>query len=84
MSVVDMNGVKIYNLTAGKAMPKWLTDRKRRKLSQDAEYRHRIEIIQDFGFPTSSQRVKMSRDGRYVVATGKWVGQVCVSDGLTD
>jgi len=30
----------------------------------------RIELIQDFEFPEASIRVKTTRDGRYVMATG--------------
>lgn len=35
-----------------------------------AAFRRRIELLQDFEFTTASQRVKMSRDGNYVVVTG--------------
>ncbi|GFR93685.1 nucleolar protein 10 [Elysia marginata] len=32
MQVSNANNVKIYNLSAGKSLPEWLTDRQRRKL----------------------------------------------------
>ena len=35
-----------------------------------AEFRRRIELIQDFTFPERATRVKMSRDGKYVAACG--------------
>lgn len=37
---------------------------------RDADYRRRVELLQDFTFKTASQRVKTSRDGNYVFATG--------------
>lgn len=32
MKVINPNDVKVYNVSAGKAMPEWITDRKRRTL----------------------------------------------------
>ena len=34
------------------------------------EFRNRIELIQDFEFPEASNRIKVSADGNYAVATG--------------
>ena len=34
------------------------------------EFRNRIELIQDFEFPEASNRIKVSTDGNYAVATG--------------
>ncbi|KAK8406138.1 hypothetical protein O3P69_007096 [Scylla paramamosain] len=46
------NNVKVYNLSAGKSLPDWLTERKRRRLAKkDVELRRRIELIQDFTMP---------------------------------
>lgn len=33
MQFSAVNGVKIYNLSAGKSVPEWLSERKRRKLN---------------------------------------------------
>ena len=35
MQVVRKDDVSIYNLTRGKQLPSWLSDRKRRKLQQE-------------------------------------------------
>ena len=54
------NDVKIYNLSAGKSLPDWLTDRKKRQLvKSDVDVRKRIELIQDFEMPAISDRVKV-------------------------
>ena len=47
MQVSITNNVKIYNLSAGKSLPEWLTERQRRKLvKNDIEVRQRIELIE--------------------------------------
>ncbi|CAM9557050.1 unnamed protein product [Ascophyllum nodosum] len=78
MQVSNFHGVKIYNLSSGKTLPQWLSEKKRRSLSKDVEYRRRIELLQDFDFPTASQRVQASADGQYVIVTGTYPPQVKV------
>ena len=71
MQVSTTNDVKIYNLSAGKSLPDWLTERKRRQLvKNDLEVRKRIELIQDFEMPAVRDCLQISRDGQYVLATG--------------
>lgn len=71
MQVSDPNNVKIYNLTAGKSLPEWLTDRKKRALlKKDIDLRKRIELLQDFEMPDLSNCVRVSKDGHYILATG--------------
>ncbi|KAK6639948.1 hypothetical protein RUM43_008225 [Polyplax serrata] len=71
MEVFDPNNVKIYNLSAGKSLPEWLSDRKRRALQKkDVDIRRRIELIQDFNMPGVSTNVKVSPDGQFILATG--------------
>lgn len=71
MQVSDPNNVKIYNLSAGKSLPEWLSDRKRRSLQKkNVDIRRRIELIQDFDMPGVSTSIRLSRDGQYVMATG--------------
>ncbi|KAK4880078.1 hypothetical protein RN001_008224 [Aquatica leii] len=71
MQVSDPNNVKIYNLSAGKSLPEWLSERKRRAaLKKDIDLRRRIELIQDFEMPAVSNTVRVSQDGQYILATG--------------
>jgi len=71
MQVSTTNDVKIYNLSAGKSLPEWLTERKRRQLvKNDIDIRKRIELIQDFDMPAISDKIQVSADGQYVLATG--------------
>lgn len=74
MEVFDPNNVKIYNLSAGKSLPEWLSDRKRRALQKkDVDIRRRIELIQDFNMPGVSTNVKVSPDEQFILATGKLI-----------
>jgi ribosome biogenesis protein ENP2 len=42
------------------------------------EWRHRVELIQDFEFPEASIRIKNSRDGQFCMATGVYKPQMRV------
>ncbi|CBJ33561.1 conserved unknown protein [Ectocarpus siliculosus] len=78
MQVSTFHGVKIYNLSSGKTLPQWLSEKKRRSLSKDVEYRRRIELLQDFDFPTASQKVCVSPDAQYVIVAGTYPPQIKV------
>ncbi|XP_047108300.1 nucleolar protein 10 [Schistocerca piceifrons] len=71
MQVSNPNNVKIYNLSVGKSLPDWLSERKRRALQKKhVDIRRRIELIQDFEMPGLSTSVRLSKDGNYILATG--------------
>uniref|UniRef100_A0A182YMA7 Uncharacterized protein n=1 Tax=Anopheles stephensi TaxID=30069 RepID=A0A182YMA7_ANOST len=77
MLVTDINNVKIYNLSGGKSVPQWLTDRKQKKAAKknpDAD-RH-IELIQDFDMPGVASCIAISPDGQYILATGTYKPRV--------
>ncbi|KAK6188249.1 hypothetical protein SNE40_004471 [Patella caerulea] len=77
MQVSNPNDVKIYNLSAGKSLPEWLSERKMRKLKKDnIEFQRKIELIQDFDMPTVCHRVKVSKDGQYICAVGTYKPRV--------
>ncbi|KAM6979798.1 nucleolar protein 10 [Aplochiton taeniatus] len=73
MQISRVNDIKIYNLSHGKSLPEWLSDRKKRALQkQDVDVQRRIELIQDFEMPTVCTSIKVSRDGQYILATGTY------------
>ncbi|KAJ3143947.1 Nucleolar protein 10, partial [Irineochytrium annulatum] len=82
MQVTYQNNVKIYSITsaARSAIPDWLAKRKAKSLKYDAEYRSRIELIQDFQFPEASLKIKYTPDNKYIVATGLYKPQIRVYD----
>uniref|UniRef100_H3CIM1 Nucleolar protein 10 n=1 Tax=Tetraodon nigroviridis TaxID=99883 RepID=H3CIM1_TETNG len=73
MQLSSVNDVKIYNLSHGKSLPEWLSDRKKRQLQKkDVDVQRRIELIQDFEMPTVSTSIKVSGDGNFILATGTY------------
>ncbi|KRZ50031.1 Nucleolar protein 10 [Trichinella nativa] len=73
MLVTSLNDVKVYNLSAGRSLPDWLSDRKRRRLiGKSVGLQRRIELIQDFAMPDASDTVVMSNDGKYIYAAGTY------------
>ncbi|XP_030575465.1 nucleolar protein 10 [Archocentrus centrarchus] len=77
MQVSSVNDVKIYNLSYGKSLPEWLSDRKKRQLQKkDVEIQRRIELIQDFEMPTVCTSIKVSRDGQFILAAGTYKPRV--------
>jgi len=72
MTMTALNGVKVYNLSAGKKLPEWLPEAKRRSLvKEDEGYARRVQLLQDFDFTTASQDIKISSDGMYIAACGE-------------
>jgi len=49
-------------------------------LRYNDEYRRRIEFIQDYEFPVTSNRVQMSKDGKFLIAAGCYPPSVKVFD----
>jgi WD40 repeat protein len=76
----NIHGSRVYNLTSGATLPSWLSERRKRELSKDLDFRRRIELVQDLEFPTSCQRLKVSRDGQYIVAAGGYPPSVRIFD----
>ncbi|PSC72487.1 Nucleolar 10 [Micractinium conductrix] len=70
LKVQAPDGVKVYTVSGGKNIPAWLSDKKKKALRKDEEYRRRIELIQDFEFPAGCQRIKVTPDGQYIFASG--------------
>jgi ribosome biogenesis protein ENP2 len=71
MQVTTTNDVKVYNLSAGRSLPEWISERKRRTLlKKDVGLRRRIELIQDFSMPIASTGIQVTSDGQYILASG--------------
>ncbi|GFR41480.1 hypothetical protein Agub_g2171, partial [Astrephomene gubernaculifera] len=70
LKVSAPDGVKVYHITSGKTLPQWLAESKKKSLRKNEEYRRRLELIQDFGFKSAAQRIKISPDRNYVFASG--------------
>lgn len=84
MQVTELNDVKVYNLTAGKSLPQFIEEAKKtsKSLRYNEEYKKRIDIIQDFEFKVASARVKVSPNGRNIVASGIYGPEVRIFDAF--
>lgn len=80
MKVSTLNGVKIYDLSSGKSLPEYMEEAKKQKvkLKQLEEYRNRIDLIQDLDFKISCQRLKVSKDENYILASGVYPARLKV------
>lgn len=79
-TALNVNGVAVYALSSGKSLPQWLSEAKKRSLKKDEAFRRRIDLIQDFAFPSACNSLAVSGDGRYIVATGTYPPRVRVFD----
>ncbi|KAK9453754.1 WD40-repeat-containing domain protein [Dipodascopsis uninucleata] len=71
---------QISGTNTSRSLPEWIVRKRRRDLKNDAEYNSRIELIQDFEFSEASNRIKVSPDGNYAMATGTYKPQIHVYD----
>ncbi|KAK9450540.1 WD40-repeat-containing domain protein [Limtongia smithiae] len=71
---------QISGTNTSRALPDWVARKRRRDLRNDAEYSSRIELLQDFEFSEASNRIKVSPDGQYAMATGTYKPQIHVYD----
>lgn len=85
----DTQSVKPYTVNgapAGSAssLPDWLVRKRAAKAKGKRAIRERvegaIELIQHFEFPEASNRIKTTRDGHHVIATGTYKPQMRVWD----
>ncbi|KAA0200310.1 Nucleolar protein 10 [Fasciolopsis buskii] len=77
MNVMKLNGIKVYNLTANKALPEWASRaEKRRKISRDNSLTRHIELIQELEMPDSTTYVTCSPDGQYLFTLGRYKPRV--------
>lgn len=73
--------VPVYQISgtnASRSLPDWLLKKRKQSLKKDPEYHSRIELIQDFQFEEASNRIKVTRDGNYAMATGTYKPQIHV------
>lgn len=76
-------GVSVYQVSGtnlSRALPDWMARKRKRALKDDAEYQNRIELIQDFEFSEASNRIKVTPDGQFAMATGTYKPQIHVYD----
>ncbi|KAF3922036.1 hypothetical protein ABW20_dc0106758 [Dactylellina cionopaga] len=83
MKLTQTNDVKVYTVSGsdtGRSLPDWLARKRKRSLKNDLAYQSRIELIQDFGFPEASNKVRVTDDGQWCMATGTYKPQMRLYD----
>lgn len=86
--VADPNAVKVYTVNgvaagSSSSLPDWLTRKRsaaKGKRAAKEQVEGALELIQGFEFPEASNRIKSTRDGHHVVATGVYKPQIRVWD----
>ncbi|KAI8344326.1 WD40-repeat-containing domain protein [Chlamydoabsidia padenii] len=81
LPVTTANNVKVYTVSGGlgsRSIPDWLVRKKKKALKKDFDYRTRVELLQDFEFPEASNKIKITKDGNFAVATGTYKPQMRV------
>jgi ribosome biogenesis protein ENP2 len=88
--VPDSDSVRVYTVNgaatgSSSSLPDWLTRKRaakgkgKRRIIKD-QIEGTIELIQGFEFPEASNRIKTTRDGHHVIATGTYKPQMRVWD----
>lgn len=75
--------VSVYQVAGSnvsRSLPDWIAKKRKRDLKRDADYMNRVELIQDFEFSEASNRIKVTPDGQYVMATGTYKPQIHLYD----
>lgn len=75
--------VSVYQVAGSnvsRSLPDWIARKRRKELKHDADYMNRVELIQDFEFSEASNKIKVSSDGQFAMATGTYKPQIHVYD----
>lgn len=75
VSVYQVSGTNV-----SRSLPDWIAKKRKRALKNDIDYQNRIELIQDFEFSEASNKIKVSPDGQFAMATGTYKPQIHVYD----
>ena len=86
--VADPSSVRVYTVNGPAAgtsssLPDWLIRKRASKKGKREKREHiegTLELIQHFEFPEASNKIKTTRDGHHVIATGTYKPQMRVWD----
>ncbi|EDO16977.1 hypothetical protein Kpol_1041p35 [Vanderwaltozyma polyspora DSM 70294] len=77
------SGVSVYQVSGtnvSRSLPDWIAKKRKRSLKNDLEYQNRVELVQDFEFSEASNKIKVTKDGQFAMATGTYKPQIHVYD----
>lgn len=79
-SASEISVYQVSGTNVARSLPDWIAKKRKRSLKNDLEYQNRVELIQDFEFSEASNKIKVTPDGNYVMATGTYKPQIHVYD----
>lgn len=79
-SASDISVYQVSGTNVSRSLPDWIAKKRKQSLKYDADYQQRIELIQDFSFQEASNKIKVTPDGQYCMATGTYKPQFHVYD----
>ncbi|AMD21472.1 HER193Wp [Eremothecium sinecaudum] len=79
-SISDVSVYQVSGTNVSRSLPDWIAKKRKRSLKNDLEWQNRVELIQDFEFSEASNKIKVSPDGQFAMATGTYKPQIHVYD----
>lgn len=79
-SASDISVYQVSGTNVSRSLPDWIAKKRKRSLKNDLEYQNRVELIQDFEFSEASNKIKVTPDQQYVMATGTYKPQIHLYD----
>lgn len=79
-SAGDVSVYQVAGSNLSRSLPDWIARKRKKELKNDADYMNRVELIQDFEFSEASNKIKVTPDGEFVMATGTYKPQIHVYD----
>lgn len=79
-SANDISVYQVSGTNVSRSLPDWIAKKRKRSLKNDLEYQNRVELIQDFEFSEASNKIRVTKDGNYAMATGTYKPQIHVYD----
>ena len=79
-SASDVSVYQVSGTNVARSLPDWVAKKRKRQLKNDMEYQNRVELIQDFEFSEASNKIKVTKDGQFAMATGTYKPQIHVYD----
>lgn len=79
-SASEISVYQVSGTNVSRALPDWIAKKRKRSLKDDLEYQNRVELVQDFEFSEASNKIKVTRDGQYAMATGTYKPQIHLYD----
>ncbi|XBW36094.1 hypothetical protein QEN19_001670 [Hanseniaspora menglaensis] len=79
-SASDIPVYQVSGSNVSRSLPDWIAKKRKQSLKYDADYQQRIELVQDFSFQEASNKIRVTPDGQYCMATGTYKPQFHVYD----